>query len=276
MTGLRKATNAMMLSLCGLSALLAVAALVAILGYTISKGLPAISFQFLTSLPQPVGETGGGVGNAIVGTLLLVGLACVFGIPLGLLAGIYVAEFARPKVAFAVRFTADVLFGVPSIVTGLFVYGLVVIKMQGYSALSGGIALALIMAPIIARTAEESMKLVPTTLREAGLALGIPRWRTILSIVLPGALPGVVTGIMLGTARVAGETAPLIFTAFGSRLGYQGLDEPVAALPLQIYRYAISPYRDWQQQAWAAAVLLVMGGLVVSVVVRVLTRRRLH
>ncbi|MDO8473794.1 MAG: phosphate ABC transporter permease PstA [Dehalococcoidia bacterium] len=270
----RKATNWIMLSLCVVSALLAIAALVAILGYTIAKGMPALSIGFLTSMPQPVGEPGGGVFNAIVGTSVLVGLACLFGIPLGLLAGIYVAEFARPNLATAVRFIADVLFGIPSIVTGMFVYGLLVVRMGGYSALSGGIALALIMIPIIARTAEESLKLVPATLREAGLALGIQRWRTIVSIILPGALPGVVTGIMLGVARVAGETAPLIFTSFGNRLGYQGLGQPIASLPLQIYRYAISPYKDWQQQAWGAALLLIIMVLLVSVIVRVITARR--
>jgi phosphate transport system permease protein len=270
----RRTVNTIMLALCGLGALIAVAALVAILGYAVVKGLPALSLHFLTSLPQPVGEAGGGIGNAVVGTLLLVGLACVIGVPLGLLAGIYLAEFARPGVAVAVRFVADVLFGIPSIVTGIFVYILVVLKMGSFSALSGGIALAFIMMPIIARTAEESMRLVPSTVREAGLALGVPLWRTIVSIILPGALPGVVTGIMLGVARVAGETAPLIATAFGSRLSYKGLDQPVAALPLQIYQYAISPYKDWQQQAWGAALVLVLFVLVTSVIVRVITRRR--
>jgi phosphate transport system permease protein len=270
----RRTVNTIMLALCGLGALIAVAALVAILGYAVVKGLPALSLHFLTSLPQPVGEAGGGIGNAVVGTLLLVGLACVIGVPLGLLAGIYLAEFARPGVAVAVRFVADVLFGIPSIVTGIFVYSLVVLKMGSFSALSGGIALAFIMMPIIARTAEESMRLVPSTVREAGLALGVPLWRTIVSIILPGALPGVVTGIMLGVARVAGETAPLIATAFGSRLSYKGLDQPVAALPLQIYQYAISPYKDWQQQAWGAALVLVLFVLVTSVIVRVITRRR--
>jgi len=270
----RKVTNAVMLGLCGLSAALAVIALLAILSYTVGKGLPAIGLKFLTSLPQPVGDPGGGIGNAIVGTTVLVALACGIGIPAGLLAGIYVAEFAHPRVAVVVRFVADVLFGVPSIVTGVFVYGLVVVAMGGYSALAGGIALALIMVPIISRTAEESLKLVPNTLREAGLALGVPLWRIILSVVIPSALPGVLTGIMLGLARVAGETAPLIFTAFGSRLNYKGVDEPIAALPLQIYRYAISPYADWQRQAWGAALILIVMVLLASVAVRLLTRKR--
>lgn len=270
----RKIGNAVMLGLCVLSAAIAVAALIAILGYTLAKGLPALSFQFLTSLPQPVGETGGGIGNALIGTSVLVVLACVIGIPMGLLAGIYVAEFAGPRLAMVVRFTADVVFGVPSIIIGMFIYGLVVLKMGHYSAFAGGIALALIMMPIVARTAEESLKLVPRTLREAGLALGVPLWRTILKIVLPGALPGVVTGVMLGIARVAGETAPLMFTAFGSQLGYHGLDQPTSSLPLVIYRYAISPYKDWQEQAWGAAVVLVGLVLVLSIAIRFLTRRR--
>ena len=270
----RKATNWTMLSLCVLSAVVAMAALIAILSYTVAKGFPALSMQFLTSLPVPVGESGGGVSNAIVGTFLLVGLACVIGIPVGLLAGIYLSEFGGRRAGTVVRFAADVLFGIPSIVTGMFVYALVVIKMGGFSALAGGIALAFIMMPIIARTAEESLRLVPSTLREAGLALGIPQWRMILSIVIPGALSGVVTGVMLGLARVAGETAPLLFTAFGNRLGYQGVDQPVAALPLQTYRYAISPYNDWHVQAWGAAIILLFIVLVTSIVVRVLTRKR--
>ena len=274
LTRSRKVTSTVMLALCAVSTTLALVALVSILGYIVVKGLPAMSLHFLTSMPQPVGELGGGVGNAIVGTFILVGLACLIGVPLGLLAGIYLAEFARPRVAAVVRFTADVLFGIPSIVTGMFIYSLIVIKMGSFSAFSGSVALAFIMVPIIARTAEESMRLVPSDLREAGLALGVPLWRTITSIILPGALPGVVTGIMLGIARVAGETAPLLFTAFGSRLGYKGLDQPVAALPLQIYRYAISPYADWQQQAWGAALILILIVLLTSVVVRVMTRRR--
>ncbi|MBI2858058.1 MAG: phosphate ABC transporter permease PstA [Chloroflexi bacterium] len=270
----RKAKNWVMLWLCGLCALIATAALIAILSYTIARGFPAINLQFFTALPKPVGEIGGGMSNAILGTILLVGLACVIGVPLGLLAGIYLSEFGGHRFGSVIRFTADVLFGVPSIVMGMFVYGLVVIRMGSFSALAGGIALAFIIMPIIARTAEESLRLVPTTVREAGLALGIPQWRTILSIVLPGALAGVVTGIMLGIARVAGETAPLLFTAFGNRLGFQGLDNPVAALPLQIYRYAISPYPDWQAQAWGAALVLIAMVLITSVVVRILTRKR--
>lgn len=270
----RKAVNGVMIGLCAFSVGLALAALIGVLAYTLAKGLPAISLHFLTSLPAAPGQAGGGVSDAVIGTLVLVGLACVIGIPLGLLAGIYVAEFARPWLASGVRFTADVLFGVPSIVTGMFIYTLVVARMGHFSALSGGIALAFIMMPIIARTAEESLKLVPSTLREAGLALGVPLWRTILSVILPAALPGIVTGMMLGIARVAGETAPLLFTALGSNIGFRGLGQPIAALPLTIYRYAVSPYRDWQSQAWGAALLLIALVLLVSGVVRLLTSRR--
>lgn len=276
MTGyqFRKAVNKVMLSFCGLSAAAAVIVLVLILGYIAFKGSSALNIQFLTSLPEPVGEVGGGVANAIIGTFILVGLACVLGIPIGLMTGIYLSEFAGQRLGGVVRFTADVLFGVPTIVTGIFVYTLLVLSMGSFSALAGGLALGFIMMPIIARTAEESLRLVPSSLREAGLALGIPRWRVITSIVVPGALAGVVTGIMLSIARVAGETAPLLFTAFGSRLHYQGIDEPIAALTLQIYRYAISPYADWQTQAWGAALLLVMMVLFTSIVARILAGRR--
>lgn len=270
---LRRAINALMLGLCALSAAIAVAILVAILGYTLFKGISALSLGFLTALPKPVGEAGGGVANAIMGTIILVGLACGVGVPLGLLAGIFLAEFGGGRVGGLVRFTADVLFGVPSIVIGIFVYTLLVVTTGGFSALSGGVALGIIMAPVVARTAEEALRLVPGSLREAGLALGIPLWRVVLRVVLPSALPGVVTGIVLGIARVAGETAPLLFTAFGSSLGYQGLDKPIAALPLQVYRYGISPYPDWQAQAWGAAFLLVMMVLLTSIVARVMTRR---
>lgn len=269
----RKAVNGLMFGLCALSAAAAVVALVAILGYTLLKGASVLGWGFLTSLPRPVGEPGGGIANAFLGTHILVIQACLIGIPAGLLAGIFLAEFGGRRLAGVVRFTADVLLGVPSIITGIFVYT-VVVRMGGFSALSGGIALAMIMMPVIARTAEESLRLVPSSLRDAGLALGIPRWRVIVSVVLPGAMPGLVTGIMLGIARVAGETAPLLFTAFGSRLWFQGLDQPTAALPLQIYVYAISPYADWQAQAWGAALLLVVMVLLTSIVARTMTGRR--
>ena len=191
-----------------------------------------------------------------------------------MLTGIFLSEFGSPLVATVVRFTTDVLAGVPSIVVGVFAYAVVVRPMHSYSAFSAGVALAIIMIPVVARTTEESMRLVPGSMREAALALGITRWRSVISVVIPGALTGIVTGIMLGVARIAGETAPLLFTALGSTFGYNGLGKPIGALPLQIYRYAISPYKDWQQQAWAGAFMLVMLVLVISIIVRLLTRKR--
>jgi phosphate transport system permease protein len=210
--------------------------------------------------------------NEIVGTLVLVGLGSLIALPVGLLAGVFLAEFSGPRVAAAVRFAADILAGVPSIIIGVFVYAILVKPMHHYSALSAGMALAIIMIPIVARTTEEAMRLVPLSMREAALALGITRWRAVVSVVIPGALTGIATGAMLGVARIAGETAPLLFTALGSAFGYNGLDRPIGALPMQIYRYATSPYKDWQQQAWAGAFLLVMLVLLISIGVRWLTR----
>jgi phosphate transport system permease protein len=190
------------------------------------------------------------------------------------MAGIYLSEFGNSKVNATIRFTADILAGMPSIVVGVFAYAIIVRPLQSYSAWSAGIALAMIMIPVVARTAEEAMKLVPNTMREAALALGITRWRSVVSVIVPGALTGIVTGIMLGVARIAGETAPLLFTAFGSYFGYKGLNQPIGALPLQIYKYALSPYKDWQQQAWAGAFLLILMVLVISIVVRWISRRK--
>jgi phosphate transport system permease protein len=212
--------------------------------------------------------------DEIFGTFILVGLASVIALPVGLLAGIFLAEFAGPKMASAIRFSADILAGVPSIIVGVFAYALLVRPMHSYSALSAGVALAIIMIPVVARTAEESLRLVPGSQREAALALGISRWRMILGVIIPGAMTGIVTGIMLAVARVAGETAPLIFTALGSAFGVQGLTVPIGALPLQIYRYALSPYSDWQKQAWAAAFLLVILVLGINIVVRLVSNRR--
>jgi phosphate transport system permease protein len=210
----------------------------------------------------------------IYGTFILVGLASVIALPVGLMAGIFLAEFAGPKAASVIRFAADILAGVPSIIVGVFAYALLVRPMQGYSALSAGVALAIIMIPVVARTAEESLRLVPNSQREAALALGISRWRMTLGVIVPGAITGIVTGIMLAVARIAGETAPLIFTALGSAFGVQGLMEPIGALPLQIYRYALSPYADWQKQAWAAAFLLIILVLGINIVVRLVSSRK--
>jgi phosphate transport system permease protein len=266
--------NRVLIGACYAAAGIAIALLVIILGYTLFKGIAYINLDFFTQAAKPPGEIGGGMRNEILGTLILVAIGSVIAIPVGLMAGIYMSEFGNPKVTAVVRFIADILAGMPSIVVGVFAYAIMVRPLHSYSAWSAGVALAIIMIPVIARTAEEAMKLVPNTMREAALALGITRWRSVMGVVIPGAITGIVTGIMLGLARIAGETAPLIFTALGSYFGYQGLDQPIGALPLQIWKYALSPYQDWQQQAWAAAFLLIMFVLVISILVRWLSRRR--
>jgi phosphate transport system permease protein len=269
----RKWTNRIMLGLGAIAAGLAIMVLVLILGYTVVRGASALSLDFLIQGSAPVGQ-GGGMRNEILGTFLLIGLASLFALPVGLLGGIFLAEFGSPRVAASVRFAADILAGVPSIVVGVFAYIVVVRPLLSYSAFAGGVALAIIMIPIVARTTEEALRLVPNSMREAALALGITRWRAILSVIIPGALTGVLTGIMVAVARIAGETAPLLFTALGSYWGFNGLLKPVGALPLQIYKYALSPFQDWQQQAWAGAFLLVLLVLVISIIVRRLGRQR--
>jgi phosphate transport system permease protein len=266
--------NRLMLILCGCAAVIVIMFLVLILGYTLVNGISYLSLDFITQPAKPVGEAGGGMRDDIYGTFILVGLASVIALPVGLMAGIFLAEFAGPKAASVIRFAADVLAGVPSIIVGVFAYALLVRPMHSYSALSAGVALAIIMIPVVARTAEESLRLVPNSQREAALALGISRWRMTLGVIVPGAVTGIVTGIMLAVARIAGETAPLIFTALGSAFGVQGLMEPIGALPLQIYRYAMSPYADWQKQAWAAAFLLVILVLGINIVVRLVSSRK--
>ncbi len=265
-----------MSQLIGLSALMMVGILFLILGYIFIKGVSALNWDFFTQLPKPVGEAGGGMANAIVGSFILLGLACSFSLPLGILAGIYLSEFGRNQLGTTVRFAADLLTGLPSIVVGIFIYTLIVLPMKGFSAIAGGIALGIIMVPVITRTTEEMMKIIPLTIREAALALGIREWRTILSVVLPAALPGIITGIMLAIARAAGETAPLLFTALGNRFWHSGLDQPIAALPLQIFTYAISPYEDWHAQAWAGALVLIILVLGLSIATRFLTRGRYY
>jgi phosphate transport system permease protein len=270
----RKWFNRLMLGMSGIAAGIGIAILALILGYTLAHGIAALNLDFLTQAARPAGEIGGGMRNEIFGTLILVALASLLAIPVGLLAGIFLSDFASAKIGSAVRFSADILAGVPSIVVGVFAYAIIVRPLHSYSALSGGVALAIIMIPIVARTAEESLKLVPNSMREAALALGITRWRAIMGVVVPGALTGVVTGIMLAVARVAGETAPLLFTAFGSYFGFQDPLKPIGALPLQIYRYALSPYNDQIQQAWAGAFLLVILVLGISILVRWISRRK--
>jgi phosphate transport system permease protein len=260
---------------CALATVVALLPLGSVLYYVTSRGIGGVNLDFFTELPLPVGETGGGMANAVVGTLELVGLACLFGIPLGVMAGVYVAEFGRGRFAKAVRFSADVMAGVPSITVGIFVYTLVVLTMHRFSAFAGGIALAIIMLPTVTRTTEELLKLVPPALREAAYGLGVPRWRATLRVVLRTAAPGIATGVMLAVARVAGETAPLLFTAFSNRFWSEGIDQPVASLPVQIYTYAVSPYEDWHRQAWAAALVLVVLVLALNVGARVLVRNRM-
>jgi phosphate transport system permease protein len=270
---LRRATNALMTALTSVCAFLAVSLLIIILGYIAMRGLTSINLQFLTSEPQPVGE-GGGIGNAILGSLILLGISSLIGIPLGITAGIYLAEFGDGWFASTVRFVTDTLTGVPSIVVGVFVYTILVIPQRHFSAWAGGVALALIMIPVVTRTTEEMIRLVPTSLREGALALGAPQWRVTLGVVLPAAASGIATGAMLAIARVSGETAPLLFTAFGSRFYNYYLDEPMASLTVQIYNYAISPYDEWHAMAWAATLVLMTLILVINITVRFFTRRK--
>jgi phosphate transport system permease protein len=240
----------------------------------LGKGASSINFAFFTQLPKPVGEAGGGMANAIVGTLVLIGLASVIGLPIGMLAGVYLAEYGHGGFGWCVRFAADVLTGVPSIVVGIYAYTLLVLPMHSFSAYAGGWALAVIMLPIVARTTEEMVKLVPGSLREAALALGVPAWRMIIRVVLRTARGGIITGIMLAVARIAGETAPLLFTAFGNQFWQRGLNGPIASLPVQLYTYAISPFDDWHRQAWAGALVLLGLVFITSLSVRLLTRGR--
>jgi phosphate transport system permease protein len=242
--------------------------------YLIEKGASSVNWSFFTELPKPVGVIGGGMANAIVGSGELLALAALIGIPIGVLGGVYLAEYGSARGNAMLRFIADVLNGVPSILWGVVVYGLVVLRFKSFSAYAGGLALGLLMIPLIMRTTEEVILLVPNGYREASLALGISRWKTIFHIVMRTASKGIVTGILLALARVAGETAPLLFTAFGNRYWNHSLREPIAALPLQIFTYAISPYDDWHRQAWAGALVLVLMIFVINLVVRFLTRDR--
>ena len=255
---------------CASALLIAVIPLGLVLYYVTSKGLGGLDVNFFTRLPKPVGETGGGMGNAVIGTLQLLGLATLFGVPPGILAGIYLAEYGDRGFGKAVRFSADVMSGVPSITVGLFIYTLVVVRVKHFSAFAGALALAILMLPTITRTTEELIKLVPDSLREAALGLGVPRYRATLFIVVRTALPGIMTGIMLAIARVAGETAPLLFTAFSNRFWSSSLDEPTASLPVQIFTYAVSPYEDWHRQAWTAAFVLVAMVLVLNLSARLI------
>jgi phosphate transport system permease protein len=270
----RKLVDRAMTALCGLALVLALLPLVSVLWLVVSKGLAGLSLDFFTKLPAPLGEKGGGVGNAITGSLTILAMGAAMGVPLGVGAGVFLAEKGDGKLGGAIRFTAEVLSGVPSIVVGIVAYGLVVIPMRRFSALAGAVALAVLMIPTLARGTEELVRLVPQSLREASLALGVPEWKTSLRIMLRTALPGILTAILLALARGLGETAPLIFTALNNQYWSERLDQPTASLTVQIYNYAVSPYEDWHDKAWTAAlVLLLLVGLL-SASARFLARNR--
>ncbi len=270
----RKIKNIVMYALCISGALLALVPLLMIFYHTITLGYEALSLDFFTRLPNPVGEPGGGLANAIVGTLILVGLGSLLGLPVGILTGVYLSEFGNNKFGMIVRFMTDVLNGVPSIVTGVVAYTIVVLPSKHFSAYAGGFALGILMIPIVTRTTEEMLKTVPHSIREAALALGIPQWKTTLRIIIPSALGGIVTGIMLAVARAAGETAPLLFTALNNRFWHTSLDQPIASLTVFIYNYGVSPFEDWIGQAWAGALVLMLLIVILSVAVRFATRKR--
>ena len=272
-TRFRKIKSSVAVFLCGLSVVIALIPLALILFYVLRAGFTSLNWSFFTQMPKPVGEEGGGMGNAIVGTLILIGLAALFAVPTGIICGIHLSEFPRSKFSAVVRFASDVLNGVPSIVIGIFAYGLLVLPFKQFSAVAGGFALGLIMIPIVVRTTEELLRLVPSGLREGALALGATRTRAVFGVILPAALPGIITGVLVAIARVAGETAPLLFTAFSNRFWSTRLDQPIASLTVQIFTYAISPYDDWHRQAWAGAFLLVAIILTISLLSRLAVRR---
>jgi phosphate transport system permease protein len=258
---------------CAGAVLIALVPLAFILFFVVSQGVQALNFEFFTSMPKPVGEPGGGMANAIVGTLMLVGLGALLAIPVGILSGVYMSEYAGTRFASAVRFAADTLNGVPSIVIGVFVYGIAVLPFRQFSAIAGSLALGIMMIPIIARTTEELLLLVPSTMREGALALGATRARAVFSVVVPAAAPGIVTGVVLALARIAGETAPLLFTSFNNRFFTTSLTQPIASLTVQVFTYAISPYQDWHRQAWAGALVLVSLVFMCSLLARFATRK---
>jgi phosphate transport system permease protein len=272
--GRRRAASIVMIALTCAAATLAIVPPVAILAYLLEQGAGALSLDFFTSMPRPVGEAGGGMANAIVGTLILIGIASAIGLPIGIGAGLYLAERGGTKLADLVRFLADVLNGLPSIVMGIFAWQFLVRPIGHFSALAGGAAIGAMMIPLVTRTTEEMVRTVPRSLREAALALGYPRWRTSLQIVLRTALGGIVTGVLVAVARVAGETAPLLFTAFGNQFWSTRVTQPIAALPLQVFVYAISPYDEWHAQAWTGALVLIALVLVISLLARFAVRAR--
>jgi phosphate transport system permease protein len=269
----RRITSKVVVWLCALAVVVALVPLAFILFFVVKQGVMALNVDFFTRMPVPVGEAGGGIANAIVGTMMLIAIGAVFAVPVGIISGVYIAEFPDTRLATAARFAADTLNGVPSIVIGVFVYGLAVLPFKQFSALAGGLALGVMMIPIITRTTEELLKLVPVSLREGALALGATRGWATISVVLPAAAPGIITGIVLALARIAGETAPLLFTAFNNRFFSMRLGEPISSLTVQVFTYAISPYEEWHRQAWAGALVLVVMVLLCSILARVATRR---
>jgi phosphate transport system permease protein len=264
----------MMLSLTGACALVTVSVLIFILGYLAWNGASAVNWDFFTKLPMPVGDTGGGMANAIVGSAKLLLIASLIGMPIGIMAAVYLAEFGGKTFSFIVRYTTDLLNGVPSIVIGIFAYAVVVIPMKHFSTLAGGFALGIMMIPIAVRSTEEFLRAVPRNLREGAMALGASKWKTIATVIVPAALQGILTGLLLDVARVAGETAPLLFTAFSNRFWSPGWNQPIASLPVMIFTYAISPYDDWHRQAWAAGLVLLGLVLVINIVSRFVMARR--
>ena len=270
----RHVVSGVMIGLTYMAAILATLPLLLILIHLLRQGASSLSVSFFTNMPKPVGEPGGGMANAIVGTLVLIGTASLIGLPVGIGAGLYLAEKKTTHLAYTVRFLSDVLNGLPSIVIGIFAWEFLVKPIGHFSALAGAVALGAMMIPLVTRTTEEMLGVVPTSLREAALALGYPKWRTSIAVVLRTALAGIATGALVAVARIAGETAPLLFTAFGNQFWSTGLREPIAALPLQIFTYAISPYDEWHQQAWAGALVLISIVLVISIAARFATRSR--
>jgi phosphate transport system permease protein len=269
----RELRNALAFTATGLCAVFTLGVLFFILGYVTVHGISSLDWNFFTKLPKPVGETGGGMANAIVGTLKLVLVAACVGLPVGILGGVYLAEFGANALGFMVRYAADVINGVPSIVVGIFAYTLVVLPMKHFSALAGGVALGVMLIPIAVRSTEEFLRLVPRSVREAALALGVPEWKVTTHVVIPTAFRGLLTGVLLNLSRISGETAPLLFTAFGNRYWSNGLLNPISSLPVMIFTYAVSPYEDWHRQAWAAALVLMMLVLITNVGARLIMRR---
>jgi phosphate transport system permease protein len=274
----RRLLSNVVVGLCAAAVVVALVPLAFIFFYVIKQGFSSVNWAFFTQMPKPVGETGGGMANAMLGTVWLLAIASVMAVPVGLIAGVYISEYAGGRLASVVRFTADVLNGVPSIVIGIFAYGLAVLPVHRFSALAGGLALGFMMIPIITRTTEELLNLVPSTLREGALALGATRARAAFGVMVPAALPGIMTGILVALARISGETAPLLFTSFNNRFFTTRLDQPIASLTVQVYTYAISPYDDWHRQAWAGALVLISFVFIFSVLARMVTRRleRMH